>query len=68
MNARYRKAMRLKSRHARRGHTPWCRCPELWQGFALALQRKCREDFGGDWKLFWASFPVHRLPPRKERS
>lgn len=39
MNARYRKARRLKSRHHRRGHTPWCQCPELWQSFAISLQR-----------------------------
>lgn len=38
MNARYRKQMRLKSRHVRRGHpssarNPWgCRCPEFWTG------------------------------------
>lgn len=28
MNERYRKQMRLRSRHSRRGHAPWCRCPE----------------------------------------
>lgn len=40
MNKRYRKQMRLKSRHQRRGHTPFCRCPELWQALALALKRR----------------------------
>lgn len=39
MNARYRKAMRLKSRHRRRGHTPWCQCLEMRQALAIGLGR-----------------------------
>lgn len=40
MNERYRKQMRLKSRHHRRGHTPFCNCPEMWQALALAMRRR----------------------------
>lgn len=37
MNKRYRKARRLRTRHYRNGHTPWCRCPEPWQDFLIQL-------------------------------
>ncbi len=40
MNKRYRKAMRLKSRHYRQGHNQFCKCWELWQNFGLALKRR----------------------------
>jgi hypothetical protein len=40
MNARYRKQMRLKSRHYRQGHNQFCKCWELWQNFGLALKRR----------------------------
>jgi hypothetical protein len=39
MNERYRKQRRLRSRHARRGHTPWCRCPEEITRMLLAVRR-----------------------------
>lgn len=39
MNPHYRKAMRLRSRHARRGHTSWCNCPEAWQRTLLVFRR-----------------------------
>lgn len=39
MNARYRKRQRLRSRHARRGHKPWCNCPEQWARTFRALNR-----------------------------
>lgn len=44
MNARYRKQMRLRSRHAMRGHTPWCHCLEIRQGIHLALIKWMQED------------------------
>lgn len=44
MNQRYRKVMRLRSRHARRGHTPWCNCPEMWQALRQSIQRRMRKD------------------------
>lgn len=43
MNPRYRKQRRLRSRHTRRGHTPWCQCPEYWDRLVLALRRWQRE-------------------------
>lgn len=43
MNKKYRKQMRLKSRHHRRGHSfQFCKCPELWQNIMLALERHVR--------------------------
>lgn len=62
MNKRYRKQMRLKRRHQ---HTPWCRCPEM--SFFLAVKTIVTHKFGGDYKAFWDSLPVRKLPPRKER-
>lgn len=44
MNQRYRKVMRLRSRHHRRGHTPWCSCPEMLQAMYLAINRRLRRD------------------------
>lgn len=35
----YYKAMRLKSRHARQRHTPWCNCPEMWQALTIGIKR-----------------------------
>lgn len=40
MNGRYRKQMRLRSRHYRQGHHQFCKCWELWQNFGLALKRR----------------------------
>lgn len=40
MNKRYRKVMRLRSRHYRQGHHQFCKCWELWQNFGLALKRR----------------------------
>lgn len=40
MNKRYRKQMRLRSRHYRQGHNQFCKCWELWQNFGLALKRR----------------------------
>ncbi len=40
VNKRYRKQMRLKSRHYRQGHNRFCKCWELWQNFALAIKRR----------------------------
>lgn len=45
MNARYRKQMRLKSRHARRGHTARCVCPEEVERLRLFICRRF-----GRWK------------------
>lgn len=43
MNSRYRKQVRLRSRHARRGHKPWCNCPERYDRLLLALRRRKAE-------------------------
>lgn len=40
MNPRYRKQTRLRSRHHRRGHTPWCRCWEPLQRLVIAVRRR----------------------------
>ena len=40
VNARYRKRMRLKSRHYRQGHNQFCKCWELWQNVGLALKKR----------------------------
>ncbi|MEV5957264.1 hypothetical protein AB0M11_26445 [Streptomyces sp. NPDC051987] len=58
MNARYRKQMRLRSRHARRGHTPWCRCPEPQQRALIAFRR---------WKASGRPLPTRtvRIPTRR---
>lgn len=40
MNKRYRKVMRLRSRHYRQGHSLFCRCWEPWQNFGLALKKR----------------------------
>lgn len=42
--AAYRKARRLQTRHARRGHAPWCFCPEVRQAMSLAIKRRQRRD------------------------
>lgn len=55
MNKRYRKQMRLKSRHYRQGHTPFCKCWEVWQSFGLALKRY--KESGKPW-------PVRRVRMR----
>lgn len=39
MNQCYRKQMRLRSRHARIGHTPVCRCPEVMDRILMKLRR-----------------------------
>lgn len=39
MNKRYRKQMRLRSRHYRQGHTQFCKCWEFWQKGVLAIKR-----------------------------
>lgn len=39
MNERYRKQMRLKSRHYRQGHHQFCKCFELWQKVGLAIKK-----------------------------
>lgn len=41
MNARYRKQQRLRTRHARRGHSRVvpCNCPEQYDRLLLALRR-----------------------------
>lgn len=55
MNKRYRKQMRLKSRHYRQGHGQFCKCWELWQGFGLALKRRLESG---------EPLPRRRLPRR----
>lgn len=40
VNARYRKVRRLQSRHYRRGHTVFCRCPEPFQSAVADLRRR----------------------------
>lgn len=40
MNKRYRKVMRLKSRHYRRGHQWYCVCPEAVQSMMLAMKKR----------------------------
>lgn len=55
MNARYRKQMRLRSRHYRRGHTPWCHCPEPRQRMLLAFRR---------WQKSGRALPTRTLQPR----
>lgn len=40
MNERYRKQMRLKSRHYRQGHTQFCKCREFWQKGLLAIKKR----------------------------
>lgn len=55
MNKRYRKQMRLKSGHYRRGHNQFCKCRELWQSVGLALKRRMES---GD------PLPVRRVRPR----
>lgn len=55
MNKRYRKQMRLKSRHYRQGHGQFCKCWELWQSFGLALKRRLESG---------EPLPRRRLPRR----
>lgn len=40
VNDRYRKRMRLTSRHFRKGHTPFCKCREPWQMVGIKLRRQ----------------------------
>ncbi len=40
VNRRYRKQMRLRSQHYRRGHTPFCKCWEPWQMLGIRLKRR----------------------------
>lgn len=40
VNERYRKQMRLRSRHFRKGHTPFCKCREPWQMVGIKLRRQ----------------------------
>lgn len=35
--------MRLRSKHARRGHSPACRCPEEWERLVGRLRQWQRE-------------------------
>lgn len=39
VNPRYRKQMRLRSHHYRRGHSSFCCCPEAWQPQKEAWER-----------------------------
>jgi hypothetical protein len=55
MNRRYRKTMRLRSRHYRRGHTPWCNCPEVWHAFWMGWKHS--REAG------WPP-PIRKMPPR----
>lgn len=55
MNTRYRKQMRLRSRHYRQGHTQFCKCWEQWQNFGLALKR---------WKESGKPLPVRKVRMR----
>ena len=55
MNPRYRKQMRLRSRHARRGHTSRCNCPEVWQRTLLRFRR---------WQQSGRPLPTRTLRPR----
>jgi hypothetical protein len=51
------KARRLKRRHHKRGHTPWCSCPEMITTLLLLLRRRFSEP-----QETWARKVVKQLP------